>query len=123
MQHENLINVVESVLSEFGTPVALGQGQMPENSMTYATIETVFNIRSDAEGSTLAQDLKNKIQAQIEQWQEEGIVRTVQGNIQKLHLVTEEPKVTYREPIAHDIPDGILYVVYVGIPFHVTNNL
>ena len=121
MEHEQLLSLVKNVVSEFGTPVYLDRGQVGENSRTYATIETLINVRSDEQGTTLLQDLKAKIAEYVELLRTEGATRSVDGQIQRLVPVTQAPKFTYRDPSVNEIPNGVLYSVSIGFPAYVAD--
>lgn len=121
MEHEQLLALVKDVVSEFGTPVYLDRGQVGENSRTYATIETLINVRSDDQGTTLLQDLKAKIAEYVELLRTEGATRSIDGAVQRLTLVTQAPKFTYRDPSVNEIPNGVLYSVSIGFPAYVAD--
>lgn len=121
MEHEQLLALVKDVVSEFGTPVYLDRGQVGENSRTYATIETLINVQSDAQGTTLLQDLKAKIAEYVELLRTEGTTRSIDGAVQRLEPVTQGQKFTYRDPMVNEIPNGVLYSVSIGFPMFVAN--
>ena len=116
MEHEQLLALVKDVVSEFGDVTYLDRGQVGHNSESNATLETLFSVRSDVAGTTLAQDLRAKIAEHLEKLGTDGMTRNYNGNTQHLSVVTESPTFTYRDPMANEIPNGVLYSFSIGYP-------
>ncbi|QZE57433.1 hypothetical protein MPK71_gp224 [Erwinia phage pEa_SNUABM_1] len=121
MKQEQLTKTVFDVLSEFGIAMFLDRGEVGYNGENYATFETLFSVKSDVEGTTLAQDLRAKISEHLEKLKAEGMTRNYNGNTQRMSVVIESPKLTYREPTANEIPNGVLYSVSIGFPLILAN--
>ena len=121
MEHEQLLALVKDVVSEFGDAIYLDRGQVGHNSESNATLETLFSVKSDAAGTTLAQDLRAKIAEHLEKLKAEGMTRKYNDNTQHLVLVTESPTFAYRDPMANEILNGVLYSFSIGYPLILAN--
>ncbi|QZE56421.1 hypothetical protein pEaSNUABM40_00227 [Erwinia phage pEa_SNUABM_40] len=121
MKQELLNKLAFDVLSEFGVAMFLDRGEVGYNNESYATFETLFSVKSDADGSTLAADLRAKIAEHLEKLKAEGMTRNYNGNTQRMAVVVESPKLTYREPMANEIPGAMLYSFSIGFPLILAN--
>lgn len=119
MKHEQLVKTIHDVVASFGEAQFLERHQVGFNSPTYSSLEHLFSVQSDAQGTTLVEDLKAKIAAHLELLTAEGVVRSFNGETQRLSVVTHTPIFTYREPMVNEIPNGVLYSVSIGFPLFV----